>query len=140
MSKIINIVKTFANYEFSEIEVNNIYEYDSQNKNYLRFMNNTANTDLVTNKQYTAKNIIAYGIKYTTYKYNGYTGYQKIGNIGSGEGYYISNGYAIPITWEKTSKTSRTIYKIKETGENLVVNDGNTYIQIYPTSGNITIK
>lgn len=117
-----------------------IYEFDSKNNNYLRFMNSTANTDLVTKEQYTAKNIIAYSVKYSNYTYNGYSGYQKIDNIGSGEGYYISNGYALPITWQKKDEKSQTVYKIKETGENLVVNDGNTYIQIYPTSGNMTIN
>ena len=34
----------------------------------------------------------------------------------------------------------KTIYKIKSSGEELVVNDGNTYIQIYPTSGNLSIN
>lgn len=124
----------YSNYRTS------IYNYDAKNKNYLRYMNSTANTDLVTKEQYTAKNIIAYAVKYSNYTYNGYSAYQKIDNIGSGEGYYISNGYAVPITWEKKSETSQTVYKIKETGENLVVNDGNTYIQIYPKSGNMTIN
>ena len=116
------------------------YKYDENSKNYLRYMSGNANTDLVTGEQYSVKNVIAYGIKYTSYTYGKYSGYQSISNIGTGEGYYISNGYAVPIIWEKTSKTAKTIYKIKETGEDLVVNDGNTYIQIYPTSGNMTIK
>lgn len=124
----------YSNYRTS------IYEYDETNKNYLRYMNSTKNTDLVTKEQYTAKNIIAYAVKYSNYTYNGYSAYQKLDNIGSGEGYYISNGYAVPITWEKKDEKSQTVYKIKETGEKLIVNDGNTYIQIYPTSGNMTIK
>lgn len=124
----------YSNYRTS------IYEYDETNKSYLRYMNSTANIDLVTNEQYTAKNIIAYAVKYSNYTYNGYSAYQKIDNIGTGEGYYISNGYAVPITWEKKTEKSPTIYKIKETGEKLVVNDGNTYIQIYPTSGSMTIN
>ena len=124
----------YSNYRTS------IYKYDANNKNYLRYLNSTANVDLVTKEQYTAKNIIAYAVEYTTYTYDGYSGYQKIDNIGTGEGYYISNGYAVPITWEKSSEKSQTIYKIKETGEELVVNDGNTYIQIYPKSGNLTIN
>jgi len=116
------------------------YNYDSTNKTYLRTMNNTANTDLVTKEQYTVKNIIAYSVKYTSYTYKGYSGYQKISNIGTGEGYYITNGYAIPITWSKENSSSQTVYKIKETNEELIVNNGNTYIQIYPTTGNLTIK
>ena len=124
----------YSNYRTSN------YKYDTNAKKYLRSMNDTKNTDLVTGKQYTVKNIIAYGVDYSTYTYNGYSGYQKINNIGNGEGYYITNGYAVPITWSKSSKTAKTIYKIKETGEELVVNDGNTYIQIYPKSGNFSIN
>ncbi len=111
------------------------YQYDSANENYLRSMNNTKNTDLVTGKQYTVKNILVYSVKYTTYTDHGYSGYQRISNIGTGDGYYITNGIALPITWSKADEKSKTIYKIKETGEDLVVNDGNTYIQIYPSNG-----
>ena len=117
------------------------YQYDSNNKVYLRSMNNTKNTDLVTGKQYEVKNIIAYNVKYSTYTDHGYSGYQRISNIGTGEGYYITSGVALPITWSKTDEKSPTTYKIKETGEDLVVNDGNTYIQIYPTNGgNLSIS
>ena len=90
--------------------------------------------------QYEVKNIIVYSVKYSGYCDHGYCAYQKIDNVGSGEGYYITEGYAIPITWSKASKNEKTIYKVKETGKDLVVNDGNTYIQIYPTSGNLTIN
>ena len=119
----------YSNYRTSN------YQYDVDNKSYLRSMNNTKNVDLVTGKQYTVKNIIVYGVKYTTYTDHGYSGYQRISNIGTGEGYYITNGLALPITWSKASEKDKTVYKIKETGEDLVVNDGNTYIQIYPSNG-----
>jgi len=124
-----NVSVKYSNYRTS------IYKYDKDNKNYLRFMNSKANTDLVSGKQYTAKNIIIYGVKYTNYTDHGNPNYVKPHNIGTGEGYYITDGYAIPITWEKKDEASQTIYKYKETGEDLVVNDGNTYIQIYPTNG-----
>jgi len=116
------------------------YKYDSNTKTYLRSMNSKENIDLVTKEQYQVKNIIVYGVKYKTYTSHGYTGYQKISNVGNGEGYYITNGVSIPITWMKKDESSQTIYKIKETGENLIINDGNTYIQIYPTSGKLTIS
>ncbi len=119
----------YSNYRTS------IYEYNPDTTKYLRFMNSKKNSDLVTGEQYDVKNIIVYGVKYTTYTHSGYYGYQRLSNIGNGEGYYITDGYAIPITWEKTSESAKTIYKIKETGEDLVVNDGNTYIQIYPSNG-----
>ena len=119
----------YSNYRTSN------YEYDANKKVYLRSMGNKKNTDLVSGKQYEVKNIIAYGVKYTTYTDHGYSGYQRLSNTGTGEGYYITDGVALPITWSKASEKSRTTYKIKETGEDLVINDGNTYIQIYPSNG-----
>ena len=113
-----------------------IYEYDSDKLNYLRFMNKHKNTDLVTGEQYRVKNIIVYGVKYDSYTYrSSTTQYQRPAIIGHGEGYYITDGVSLPITWDKKDESSKTIYKIKETGEELIVNDGNTYIQIYPSNG-----
>lgn len=125
---------TYSDYRTSK------YTYDEDKKVYLRTMNNTSNVDLVTGNQYEVKNIIVYGVKYSGYCDHGYCAYQKIDNIGTGEGYYITEGKALKITWEKNSKNEKTIYKVKETGKELVVNDGNTYIQIYPTSGNLSIN
>ena len=114
------------------------YEYDEENKVYKRSMSGKANVDLETKEQYTAKNIIVY-------KVNNYTlggenkGRQELENVGSGSGYYISNGYSVPITWEKTSHSGQTVYKY-ENGEEITVNDGNTFIQIMPTTGTIKIE
>lgn len=124
---------------YSDYRTSN-YVYDSSKKVYLRSMNDKKNTDLVTGEQYEVKNIIVYPVKYSSYTYNNYSLYQKIDNVGTGDGYYITEGKAIPITWNKTSKNSKTKYVVKETGKELVVNDGNTYIQIYPTSGNLKIS
>ncbi len=111
------------------------YEYDEENKVYLRSMSGQKNVDLVTGEQYTAKNIITYKVK--NYSFDSY-GRQELENIGSGTGYYITDGYAIPITWEKQSHAGQTVYKY-ENGEEIDVNDGNTFIQICPVNGNITI-
>ena len=110
------------------------YAYDKESKTYLRSMNNAKNIDLVTNEQYKVKNIIIYGVKYNTVNLRG-AGYQDPQIYGKGDGYYVTDGVALPITWEKKDEKSQTVYKIKETGDELVVNDGNTYIQIYPTNG-----
>ena len=116
------------------------YSYDTENKVYKRYQNNTEHKDYVTGLQYTAKNIITYKVHNYTLN-DGYAGgRQDLNNIGSGEGYYISEGYAIPITWEKTSRSAQTIYKVKATGKELVVNDGNTFIQIQPSVQNLTIE
>ncbi len=116
------------------------YAYDAENKVYKRYQNNTEHKDYVTGMQYTAKNIITYKVYNYTLN-DGYAGgRQDLKNIGSGEGYYISEGYAIPIIWEKSSRSAQTVYKVKATGKELVVNDGNTFIQIQPEVQTLTIE
>lgn len=105
------------------------YKYDETNKVYLRYMADTPHVDSITNNQYTAKNIITY--KLENYSYDSY-GRQKLENIGSGEGYYITNGYAVPITWKKDTRASQTRYYYANTEEEIKLNDGNTWIQIEP--------
>lgn len=146
------------NYSIDDLDLNNIegakeannvsikyssyatssYEYDAENKVYKRFVNNKAHNDYVTGKQYTFKNIITYQVKNSTIS-GDEKGRQTIQNIGSGEGYYISNGVAVPITWSKSSRDSQTVYKYKN-GEKLIVNDGNTFIQIQPSGQTLTIS
>ncbi len=114
------------------------YLYDEENKVYKRSMSGVANVDLETGEQYTVKNIIVYQVN--NYTLSGESkGRQELENIGSGTGYYITDGYAVPITWEKTSHSGQTVYKY-ENGEEITVNDGNTFIQIVPTDGEITIN
>ena len=112
------------------------YEYDKENKVYLRSMSGTPHTDAITGKQYAYKNIIITPIE--NYAYDSY-GRQKLNNIGSGEGYFITNGYAVPITWEKENRSSQTIYKYKD-GKEIKVNDGNTFIQIQPKGEVLNIE
>ncbi len=115
------------------------YEYDAENKVYKRSMSGTANVDLVTGEQYTAKNIIIYKVRNYTLNDGEDKGRQELDNIGSGEGYFVTGGYVIPITWEKTAHSEQTVYKY-ENGEELQVNDGNTFIQICPLDAEITIE
>ena len=112
------------------------YSYNTEEKMYYRSINNSPMTDLVTGEQYKFKNIIAYSVPYKTISSKGH---QDIENIGSGDGYYITNGYAIPIKWSKSSRGEQTKYTYID-GTEINVSDGNTFIQIYPTTGNINIK
>lgn len=116
---------------------NNNYVYDNENKVYLRSVNGKSQDDYVTGKQLTVKNIIVYSIKYSGISGDD-KGRQTIDNVGSGTGYYISDGYAVPITWHKDSRKSQTIYKYNN-GQEITVNDGNTFIQIVPESGSTNI-
>ena len=115
------------------------YEYDSEAKVYKRFVNDKEHTDYVTKEQYTFKNIITYQVDNYTLNDGENKGRQELENIGSGTGYFISGGYAVPITWEKSSRSSQTKYYY-ENGEELIVNDGNTFIQIQPEGQNLEIS
>ena len=114
----------------------NTFKYDPVNKVYNKYSNDTLRKDYVTGKAFEAKNIITYQVN--NYSMDSY-GRQEIENIGSGEGYFISNGYAVPITWEKKSPSSQTIYKFLD-GKEITVNDGITYIQIQPKGKTLEIE
>lgn len=149
--------KPLLNYEVDEIDTTNMvtipantitikysssitdkYVYDEENKVYKRYVNNKAHVDDVTKKQYTFKNIITYQVSNSSIK-GDEKGRQEISNIGKGTGYYISNGVAIKINWEKKSRDSKTVYTYED-GTNLKVNDGNTFIQIQPKNQTLKIE
>lgn len=113
------------------------YVYDEGTKTYKRYINGNANIDYVTKKQYTMKNLIAIKVQNTFA--TGSTYLQDYKNIGIGDGYYITNGYAIPIKWSKESRSSQTIYKDLN-GKEITVNDGNTYIGLIPLGNSAILK
>ena len=113
------------------------YEYNSDEGVYYRYINGNKHVDLVTKEQYHFKNIIAYSVPYN--QYGNDPKLKDLQNIGSGEGVYITNGYSVPIKWSKTSRSSKTVYTYMD-GTEIDVSDGNTFIQVYPTSGNLTIE
>ncbi|MBE7054030.1 MAG: DUF3048 domain-containing protein [Ruminococcaceae bacterium] len=112
------------------------YKYNADEKVYDRYVNSKEHTSLSTKKALTAKNIIIYKVK--NYSIDE-VGRQNLENIGSGEGYYISNGKCVEIKWEKTARNSKTVYKTAD-GNVLEVNPGNTFIQIMPLTSEITIQ
>lgn len=112
------------------------YIYDSDNKYYLRYANNSVHKDYITGEQYHFKNILI--LKVENHTMDSY-GRQDLKNVGTGKGYYITNGYAKEITWHKDSRASKTKYKYLD-GSEVIVNDGNTFIQVEPIGMNPTIS
>ncbi len=129
--------KVFIDYSYSR---STTYDYDSEKKVYVRSQGtangNYKHLDYETKEPYTAKNIITYQVK--SYSIDSQDR-QALENIGGGSGYYITNGYAVPITWEKRERGSKTVYRYLN-GEEIKVNDGNTYIQIQPLNRELTIS
>lgn len=125
-----NIVLKYSNYQTTS------YQYDSENQYYLRSMDGNPHVDKTTREQLHYKNIIIVKVKNSTL--DDY-GRQDLDTVGTGDGYYITNGYAVPITWQKDARNGKTIYQY-ENGEEIKVNDGNTFIQIVPITTNPEIS
>lgn len=150
--------KTLLNYSVKEVDLSKLdgakkadtvsirysssvttsYTYDAEVRVYKRSVNGKAHTDYETKEQYTAKNIITYQVTNSTIS-GDKKGRQAFDNLGEGTGYYISDGYAVPIKWKKDDRSTQTIYTYLN-GEEIDVNDGNTYIQIQPTGQTLTIE
>lgn len=114
------------------------YEYEPITKRYIRYTRNVKQTDWTTEETVTTKNIIIVKCKNTTLNDGENKGRQTLSNIGTLEGYYITEGKAIEITAEKTSRASQTVYRDLN-GNEIEVNDGNTFIQICPIDAKIQI-
>lgn len=112
------------------------FVYDSDNKVYQRYVNNVIHKDYFTGDLFTAKNIIVVRFDFTNASDNYYLNFY---NTGSGKGYYITDGYAKEITWEKSDRASRTVYKYLD-GTEIKVNDGNTYIMMQSVNKETTIE
>ena len=112
------------------------FKYNKETGMYDRYENGSANIDHSTKEQFNAKNIIVQKITYNVCD-DGY--YWDLHTTGSGTGYYITNGYAVPINWSKSSRNDKTKYTYSD-GTEIEVSDGRTYIEVQTTSQNLTIN
>lgn len=117
-----NVSLKYSNY------VTSSYIYNPDTKLYYRSVNGTIHNDGITKAQYTTKNIIIE--KVYNYSIDSY-GRQTLDNIKETDGYYLTNGYSIPIKCTKTARGEQTKYTYLD-GTEIKVNDGNTFIQIMP--------
>ncbi len=115
------------------------YYYDEENKVYERYARGDEQIDWDTEEPITVKNIIiTFCDNYTlTDKEN--KGRQGLKNIGTFDGYYITNGKAIPIKCIKEARDEKTIYQDLE-GNVIKVNDGNTFVHICSTKTKVEIE
>lgn len=112
------------------------YKYNAEKKLYERFINSSPHRSASSSDSLFAKNIIVYKVRnYSTDAYDR----QELENIGSGDGYYITNGKMIEISWNKASRGHNTRYTTKD-GEPLYINPGNVFVQIVPVNSTITIE
>ena len=114
------------------------YKYDENAKNFVRYVNGKTH-DSQTGNALTAKNIIMYTVQNVNLPDTENKGRQDLKNIGSGTGYYFSDGKVVEIKWSKETRTGKTEYTLSD-GTPLVLNPGNTFVQIVPTYAKATFK
>ena len=114
------------------------YVYDEENQVYKRYARNKAQTDWDTGNNITTKNIIITMCDNYTLNDSENKGRQGLKNIGTFNGYYITNGKAIKIKCIKESRNAQTKYEDLQ-GNEIKVNDGNTWINICPTDAKVII-
>lgn len=105
------------------------YEYDEETKTYTRYSRKIKQVDWDTKEPVTVKNIIVTFCKNTRLNDGENKDRQTIDNIKTLKGYYITNGKAIEITCEKTSRSGKTLYKTLD-GKEIEVNDENIGISV----------
>ena len=115
------------------------YEYDANTKTYKRYARNKLQTDYITGDPITTKNIIITICDNYTLTDSENKGRQGLKNIGTFEGYYITNGQAIKIKCIKSDRKEQTVYKDLD-GNEIEVNDGNTFVNICPTDAKVVIE
>lgn len=109
------------------------YKYDENKKVFYRSMRGILDKDRETGEQYFAKNIIIMYVKNYNLPDIETKGRQELENIGTGKGYYITNGRYEEITWKKDSEKSKTIW-LDLNNKEIVLNDGITYVQLAPSA------
>ena len=115
------------------------YKYNEETGKYVRYARNKVQTDWDTKEEITVKNIIITLCDNYTLNDSENKGRQGLKNIGTFDGYYITNGKAIKIKCIKSSRTEQTIYEDLD-GNKIKVNDGNTFINICPKDAKVVIE
>ncbi len=102
------------------------FNYNNETMNYERSVNGKKHLDENDDSVLTADNII---VQIATHKVIDDEGRRQISLIGQGKGYFITNGEKLEITWSKSDRYSRTIYK-DQSGAEIKFNPGNTWFQV----------
>ncbi len=115
------------------------YQYNSEQKKYERYSKGVKQKDGSTGEDVLTKNIIITFARNYTLNDPESKGRQGLDNVCTADGYYITNGKAIKIKCEKKSRTAQTVYKDLQ-GNEIDVNDGNTFIEICPLNADVEIN
>ena len=115
------------------------YEYNAETGRYTRWSKGKKMSDETTGEDITTKNIIVTFAENYTLDDGENKGRQDVVTVGELDGYYITNGKAIKIKCVKTAREEQTTYKDLN-GNEIEVNDGNTFVNVCPIDANVTIE
>ncbi len=125
-----NISTKYSTFQYSG------FNYDEKTGKYLRTEFGKPHVDANTGEQLSFENVIIIFCKYT------YTGDAKnhimVDTVGSGEGYWCSNGKYEKISWSKTSQDTPMALKDAK-GNPLTVNEGKSFITVMDTADYATV-
>ena len=115
------------------------FEYNEADGLYYRWEYGEPHIDAETGKQLAFENILLQNAKYVVFDENGYMMFHSIDY--DREGYYLTNGKVIPVTWTKEDECSPTRY-FNDDGEEITLNTGKTYVALIPDDiwNNMKIK
>lgn len=102
------------------------FKYNEDKKVYYKWHSGSPHRDSVADKQLNFKNVFILQTDIHLYKDN------KIMEVDwtGGDGYYVSNGTVVEITWKKPTEQDYVKYYVKSTGKELKVNPGKSYIAV----------
>ncbi len=106
-------------------------KYNEDKKEYEYYEYGKAHIDALDGEITSFKNVILECISFTQLDKNGYLTYN-VTDSTSHEGYYLTNGKAVPITWSKDKPEGITHYYYKSNGKEIELNTGKTYIAFVP--------
>lgn len=106
------------------------YVYDAASKTYLRYQHNgNKHVDGNNGQQLSFTNVILLFCKTEVIDAGGHLG---ITNVGTGNGYLISEGKYTAIQWSRESRDGNLTLTKAETGEPIVINRGKTALNVCP--------
>lgn len=114
-------------------------KYNADTKTYDLYEYGNAHTDAEDNDNVTTfKNVLILNCSFSQLDEHGYMIYNYYNHNSNlkdrSDGYYLTNGNAIPIKWDKTNKDSEPAhYYDLNTGKELVMNVGKIYISLIPS-------
>lgn len=122
--------KTAKNIELPFPHNSSKLKYNEDTKLYEYYEYGKPHIDPLDDNKTTAfKNVVLQKAFFVQHDEHGYLTYDV---INKGEGMFITEGNAIPVKWEKIGELGRTTFTNANTGEEISVNVGKTYIGIVP--------